>query len=303
MYTANLSYVMIFASFFFFFATFERIITMAMEINFQKYHGTGNDFIIIDNRQAFFPANDPERKELAGMLCNRNFGIGADGLILLENDGKADFSMRYFNSDGLPGSFCGNGSRCAVAFAYKNSIIKNRHTRFVAADGLHEAAVSTGNNITYVKVYLSDADQPATFDTNVFFANTGSPHVVLFRENIDELDVVKEGRKIRNEKRWQPGGTNVNFVKHTPDGRLYVRTYERGVENETLSCGSGVAAAALAAHYKYGSQRRTYAITTRGGDLKVGFLPPARAHEKYSDISLEGPATYVFNGTLAVNNY
>ncbi len=273
-----------------------------MTIPFKKYHGTGNDFIVIDNTKDFFSANSPKTELLIKKLCHRHFGIGADGLILIERAPGVDFRMRYFNSDGRPGSFCGNGSRCAVAFALSNRLIKGGKTLFLTSDGHHEAAVTKQDGIvTHVRVNLKETRMPDAVADNMYFVDTGSPHVVLFVENLESIDAVAEGRQIRHQKQWAPDGTNVSFVKHQQDGKLYVKTYERGVENETLSCGSGAAAAAIAAHHRAGGAQQAYTVTTKGGELRVAFSPPAEKGSAYRNVSLEGPATFIFQGEFSRN--
>ncbi len=270
-----------------------------MRIPFEKYHGTGNDFIIIDNRTLFFPQNSKESQELISNMCHRHFGIGADGLILIQDSQEAGFLMRYFNSDGLPGSFCGNGSRCAAAFSYRNNIIKDTSIRFAAADGIHHADIFPGiQQLTTVAVTINEVMPPEQVDQDSYFADTGSPHIVLFSENIDSLDLTTIGRKLRHETRWDPGGTNVNFVEQLQNGRLYVRTYERGVENETLSCGSGVAASAIAASVHYGKSDKCFETWTKGGELKVMFTPPSADKPTFRHVKLEGPAKFVYRGEI-----
>ena len=197
-------------------------------MHFYKYQGAGNDFIIIDNRMNLFDSDNNERIE---KLCDRRFGIGADGLMLLQNHEQSDFRMIYFNSDGFEGSLCGNGGRCIIAFANQLGII-GKHSRFVAADGIHEAEIV---NPGYVRLKMADIDQIESGD-GYYFINTGSPHYVTFVKNLENLDVFKTGRKIRLSNAFRAEGINVNFVEVERNG-LFVRTYERGVEDETFSCG------------------------------------------------------------------
>ncbi len=274
-------------------------------MQFHKYHGTGNDFIVIDNRDHSFPHAGRQGQRMISQLCHRHMGIGADGLILIEEDLQADFSMRFFNADGLPGSFCGNGSRCATAFVFKHDIIPKKQLIFHAADGSHQASViAAGKHQLRVRVTLRDVAAPKTSSTShpfahqAFFVDTGSPHVVIFANKIDKLDVPAEGERIRNDARWQPGGANVNFVEHIGNGKIYVRTYERGVENETLSCGSGVTASAIAAHHMKGIRSESVSVQTRGGELQVSFNPPQKKGARYTEVSLEGPATKVYTGKM-----
>ncbi|MFN8416711.1 MAG: diaminopimelate epimerase [Cytophagaceae bacterium] len=255
-----------------------------MEIPFYKYQGTGNDFIMIDNRNLFF---DQNRHDLVAALCHRRFGIGADGLILLQNKEGYDFEMVYFNADGREGSMCGNGGRCIVKFAFDLGVIGST-TRFIAVDGPHDAKVENG------LVHLHMIDVPSVQqESNYFFMNTGSPHYVAKVNNIDQYDVVPNGKTIRYSEAFQPGGTNVNFMEKKGD-RLFVRTYERGVEDETYSCGTGVTAAAIAASYQ--GIDSPVAIQTLGGPLSVSF--DKQADGVFQNIYLIGPAKQVFQGVL-----
>ncbi|MCS6969061.1 MAG: diaminopimelate epimerase [Cytophagales bacterium] len=262
-----------------------------MEVKFYKYQGTGNDFVMIDNRQECFPVED---QALISRLCHRRFGIGADGLILIQNHADFDFEMVYFNADGKKGSFCGNGGRCSVAFANRLGMAKD-HTEFWAADGLHRAKLDQ-EGLIWLQMTQVKHLQPYR---NGYFLNTGSPHVVLFEKNIDRFPVFEEGQKIRWSEEFAPGGTNVNFVEVITKESIFVRTYERGVEEETYSCGTGVTAAALAHYYNChslpSSAERVINVQTRGGNLKVAF------HYKegiFFDIWLIGPAECVFSGQI-----
>lgn len=259
-----------------------------MTIPFYKYQGTGNDFVMIDDRDETFPADD---QALVERLCHRRFGIGADGLILLRNDPGYDFRMIYFNADGAEGSMCGNGGRCIVRFAHDLGLF-DRDTRFVAVDGEHEATVTAAD----VSLKMSDVGGVGEQGKYVFL-NTGSPHAILFTDDIDSTDVVAEGRVIRYSEPFSPGGTNVNFVQQTDESALYVRTYERGVEDETYSCGTGVTAAALAAYQQLGVTGPV-AIRTLGGNLRVSFKPEADG--TFTNVYLIGPAQRVFAGTLVI---
>jgi len=256
-----------------------------MELQFHKYQGTGNDFIIIDNRQLSFPKNNTN---LVAQLCDRRFGIGADGLLLLENDNSTDFKMVYYNADGNIGSMCGNGGRCLVAFAKSLGLV-NERTTFLASDGVHEASIS-GEQVALKMTDVSKINKKRT----AFFLNTGSPHHVQVVKDLNTYDVVKEGRRIRfgiyGEK-----GSNVNFVEQLAPDAFWVRTYERGVEDETYSCGTGVTAVALAMNFAGKSEAQTIHIKTKGGDLKVSFKA---AKKGYDNVVLEGPATFVFKGMI-----
>lgn len=258
-----------------------------MEIFFSKYHGTGNDFILIDDRGLKFPSrNFPLIKN----LCHRNFGVGADGLILLRNSAEYDFEMVYYNSDGNPGSMCGNGGRCITAFAKQCGIDKNNFS-FIAPDGKHSSIIKENKMIGIQMLDLEKVEK----GENYFFMDTGSPHYVTMVENLDELDVYAEGRKIRYNQRFSEYGTNVNFVEIKPDG-IKVRTYERGVENETLSCGTGVTASAIASVI-YGIKKNTgpIIVETKGGVLEVDFIED----NHFSNIWLWGPVEFVYKGSYS----
>ena len=257
-----------------------------MTVNFYKYHGAGNDFVVIDNRlNIFFPA-----PEVVNRLCHRRFGIGADGMLLLENSGTNDFSMRYFNSDGNEGSMCGNGGRCIAAFAYEQMNLKE-NISFMAVDGRHEAEIlKSEQGISLVRLKMADVHGVEQGD-GYYFLDTGSPHYVAFVDDAENTDVVHLGRKIRYSPQF-PEGTNVDFAE-IRGKRLFVRTYERGVEDETLSCGTGVTASAIAAFFAL--PQPSYEINTRGGNLKVSF---AKDKEKFVDVWLEGPAACVFSGQI-----
>lgn len=257
-----------------------------MTHTFFKYQGTGNDFVFIDNRKELFNKNNTK---LIAHLCNRRFGIGADGLILLENDEDADFKMVYFNADGNESTMCGNGGRCIVAFANKLNIFKDK-TTFNAIDGLHEATIDNG----FVKLKMKDVDDVEVFKDYVFL-NTGSPHHVTLVENIKEYNVKNEGAKIRYGAPYNKVGTNVNFVKQIDSETFSVRTYERGVEDETLSCGTGVTAVALAMHTLEKTNTEVVTLNVEGGTLKVSF---EKTEKGYKNIWLQGPATLVFKGEI-----
>lgn len=268
-----------------------------MKFSFSKYHGTGNDFIIIDNRKNIFVA--PKKAALLiKKLCDRRFGIGADGLILLNASDKFDFRMDYFNADGNIGSMCGNGGRCIAAFAKRFGII-NTETAFDAADGVHHARI--------------DKYHPENFSANVFlkmndvreieqnpdftFIDTGSPHYVRFVDTPDSINIIEEGRKIRYSDRFRQHGVNVNFISFKND-TLHIRTYERGVEDETLSCGTGAVAAVLAAADKgLLNDKMHFNLVTKGGNLVVHF---EKLNSGYENIFLEGQATFVFEGELNI---
>ena len=259
---------------------------MARPISFSKYQSTGNDFVLIDNRESSFPA---ENTRLIQRFCDRKFGVGADGLILLEKSLIADFKMRYYNADGNPGSFCGNGSRAAVGFARSLGIIGNT-ANFEAYDGLHEAVIK--DNLIQIK--MADVQNGREL-LNGIFIDTGSPHYTEFVENLDKVDVVNDGRTVRNADVFKPDGSNINYVEKVGQGKISVRTYERGVEDETLSCGTGATAAAIAA--AIAGLGNNIAISTLGGDLKVWF---EQNEDGYQNIWLEGPTEKVFSGEFIV---
>jgi len=261
-----------------------------MTLKFYKYHGTGNDFILIDDRKDRILWN----QELIAELCHRRFGIGADGLMLLKTSQSCDFRMIYYNSDGREGSMCGNGGRCITAFARELGLIKDEAI-FEAIDGSHKAMI-TGQekNETHVKVMMGDVARIERENEN-FFLDTGSPHFIRFVTGLKNMDVVKEGRAIRNSERFRMDGTNVDFAEIMGD-RLFVRSYERGVEDETLSCGTGVTAAAIA--WSIIKPEFTEAlIDTLGGALKVSFQ---RKEEVFTDVWLEGPAVFVYKGKVRI---
>ncbi|MFN5628847.1 MAG: diaminopimelate epimerase [Bacteroidota bacterium] len=263
-----------------------------MNITFCKYQGTGNDFIMIDNRANFF---DIKNYSLVKNLCNRRFGIGADGLILLENHSTSDFFMRYYNSDGYEGSMCGNGGRCAIEFAHELNIIKEK-TEFFATDGLHKGKINSKNMISLLMQNVNEIIKKG----NDYELNTGSPHYVVFTKNLNTINVVEEGRKIRYNSTYTTNGINVNFVEII-NGNVFVRTYERGVEEETLSCGTGVTAVALVcSQQKLVSNNIPLQINTKGGLLEVSFK---KEEEKYNNIWLTGPAQKTFEGSFNLNDF
>ncbi len=255
-----------------------------MVLQFFKYQGTGNDFVVVDNRLDFFPKDD---LKLISKLCDRRFGIGGDGLILLENDTASDFRMVYYNADGSK-SMCGNGGRCAVAFAHYLGIIGTEAT-FNAIDGLHFATLEGDivnlkmNNVTDIK------EKPA-----YSFLDTGSPHHVQLVENLEGLNVKIEGAKLRYGI-YGKSGSNINFVEPSEDQSFNVRTYERGVEDETLSCGTGVTAVAIAMHKQGKTTSNQVDINTPGGKLAISF---EQQNGSYTDIYLKGPAKLVFKGEV-----
>lgn len=259
-----------------------------MNIHFYKYHGTGNDFIIIDNRSDEF--GDMSTAQIK-LLCDRHFGIGADGLMLLNVQAGYDFEMKYYNADGAESSMCGNGGRCLVKFAYDVGMHKTSY-HFIAIDGAHTASFGEHG---WVKLKMKDVDDMTEDDGNCI-VDTGSPHYVQIVSDVRRYDVFEEGKQIRYSKEFRKHGINVNFVE-IEDGDIYVRTYERGVENETLSCGTGVTAAALVCAHNRGFNR--VEVQTPGGRLAVEFTKDD--DNVFKNIWLCGPAAFVFKGELEVD--
>jgi len=255
-----------------------------VKIHFYKYQATGNDFVVIDNRDAGLKLT---RNQIEA-ICDRKFGVGADGLMLIEKHPSLNFNLEYYNSDGSQ-SLCGNGSRAAVQFAARLGMV-NGKASFNAYDGEHVAELMS-SGIVRLKMNPVKGTQQVGED---FFLNTGSPHFVRFVDAVDDYPVFEEGRKIRYSDAYKPGGTNVNFVEQLPNQALKVRTYERGVEDETLSCGTGVTAAALAAYFK--GYPSPVSIQTRGGNLSVEFKSGQSG--TFEEIFLVGPAKMVFEGSL-----
>lgn len=257
-----------------------------MTIPFVKFQGTGNDFVIIDNRSLFFPSDN---LSIIQQLTDRKFGIGADGLMLIENHESVDFRMRYYNADGSE-SLCGNGSRCAIKYAQMLRIIENE-TVFETTDGIHKARID--GDIVHFELRDQLGVQASGDD---YFINNGSPHHIQFVREVKAINVFQEGQKIRYSTNYQPSGTNVNFVEIQSDNEIFVRTYERGVENETLSCGTGVTASALAASIK--GLIAPIQVKTLGGNLKVDFT--VDENQAYRNIYLSGPAKKVFSGSIEI---
>ena len=258
-------------------------------ISFIKYHGTGNDFILIDDRQSLHEL----KTETIRKMCDRHFGIGADGLIQLRNKEGFDFEMLYFNSDGFPGSMCGNGGRCATAFAHSLGLIKEQ-ANFIAFDGPHEAKIISKNPYI-VSLHMNDVSNIES-NSDFVFLNTGSPHYVCFTDHVANVDVINEGRKIRYNERFKKEGVNVNFVEEL-EKSLLVRTYERGVEDETLSCGTGVTASVIASVVSGKNISSGCLIHTPGGKLTVHFKQDGKS---FSNIWLEGNAEMVFEGEFPI---
>ncbi|MFT4153444.1 diaminopimelate epimerase [Parafilimonas sp.] len=260
-----------------------------MNQTFYKYQGTGNDFIIIDNRHNHISLEDNQVKH----LCNRRFGIGADGLMLMNEKEGFDFEMLYYNADGHTSTMCGNGGRCMVKFAYNMGLHKSEFL-FIAVDGPHKAAIESNG---WIDLKMIDVDAIEISAFSDYILNTGSPHYVKQVNNIMDIDVVKLGREIRYSKLFAGEGINVNFVEQGDEGEIYVRTYERGVEDETLSCGTGVTASALSfAHNDNGFNH--ISVKTPGGNLAVDF--DKTSETSFENIWLCGPATFVFKGEIEI---
>lgn len=260
--------------------------------HFYKYHGAGNDFILFNFMEHKFKLT---QKQIA-FLCDRNKGIGADGLMMLLPSKEYDFIMKYYNSDGKEGSMCGNGGRCILSFAYDMGIKRDDY-QFIAIDGVHEGRILKKNGKEkIIEIKMNDV---SNIKVNKSFTemNTGSPHYVKFAEEIDSIDVLKQGRKIRNSKKYLEEGININFVQYDKQ-KLFVRTYERGVENETLACGTGVTAAAIATCIQQDLKYKSFRIKTLGGQLKVKFI--SKNGEDFSRIFLTGPAEYVYEGRIEI---
>jgi diaminopimelate epimerase len=261
-----------------------------MTLHFYKYQGTGNDFILADNRKT----------EYSGLtsyqihhLCNRHFGIGADGLMLLNEKPGFDFEMKYYNADGKEGSMCGNGGRCITKFAYHLGIHREVY-RFLATDGVHEAEIDMDG---IVSLKMKDVKNIRKFH-NDFILDTGSPHYIKMVTNVLDLDVYKKGYEIRNSKEFQEEGINVNFVEQMSEvDKIIVRTFERGVEDETHSCGTGVTAAALVCFHNENGFNEVE-VKTLGGTLTVEYDKTDDTH--FENIWLCGPAEKVFEGTFEV---
>ncbi|MER3497601.1 MAG: diaminopimelate epimerase [Chitinophagaceae bacterium] len=260
-----------------------------MKIFFFKYQGTGNDFVILDNRNKQY--NNLVASHIRH-ICDRKFGVGADGLMMLNEKPGYDFEMRYFNSDGRESSMCGNGGRCMIRFAYHLGIHKNVY-RFMAIDGEHEGEIDTDGTVS---LKMKDVDKISKFHGDLIL-NTGSPHYVKMVNDVMNLDVYKKGRDIRYSKEFEAEGINVNFVQQIEEDKIIVRTYERGVEDETLSCGTGVTAAALVCYHNENGFNDVQ-VKTLGGSLSVEF--DRVDEDKFTNIWLCGPAEKVFEGTIII---
>ena len=260
-----------------------------MQIEFYKYQGTGNDFVMIDNRLSTFPKEDTK---LIARLCDRRFGIGGDGLILLENDPEANFKMVYYNSDGNQSSMCGNGGRCLVAFAKKLNVIQNSAT-FNAVDGLHHATVSEDGTVSLQMIDVSNIKTAPGYT----FLDTGSPHHVQLVDDLEHYNVKEKGAAIRYGELYGKQGSNVNFVKKIDATTFSLRTYERGVEDETLACGTGATAVAIAMNATGATQATEINLNVEGGKLVVSF---DKKDNQFTNVYLKGPAEFVFKGTIEI---
>jgi diaminopimelate epimerase len=260
-----------------------------MKVSFSKYHGAGNDFIIINSLDGRVSLTN----EQIAAICHRNKGVGADGLIVLLPSEVTDFEMKYYNSDGEEGTMCGNGGRCITAFANRIGITGSA-CEFTAINGRHKGEIiESSDNGLRARISLQEVTGIKKYSDN-YVINTGSPHFVKFVENLHKMDVFKEGEKIRWSKEFQPDGLNVNFVG-IEGGQLSVITYERGVENITLSCGTGATASAIAYSLRTGKVEPFYDISTKGGQLKVRFK---RVGDRFTDVELEGPVAHVFDASI-----
>ena len=258
-----------------------------MEFEFEKYHGTGNDFILINDNSKKFPIKDSDRIRL---LCDRKFGIGSDGLVIIRDHKEFDFEMLYFNADGVEGSLCGNGSRCAVAYGIDNGLLSNKVV-FKAVDGIHYASAESSEMFSLSFKNLKRIDQ----NSKSLFLDTGSPHHVQVVTDIENIDIKEKGSFIRYGSKYKEEGVNVSFVEKIGSNLFKLRTYERGVEDETLSCGTGAVAASLAVHYLKLTDANEVSMETLGGILKVKFRLDFGT---YKDTRLIGPAKKVFSGKI-----
>lgn len=258
-----------------------------MDIKFSKYQGTGNDFIIINNISNFFPKDN---NKLISKLCDRKFGIGADGLILIDNHSSLPFEMTYYNSDGFIGSMCGNGARCSVHFSFLNKIIKSK-TKFNAFDGIHNGIVDHD----LINISMSDVIGFEKYE-DYLFIDSGSPHLVKYVQDVNSIDLINVSQKIQHSNQFKEG-INVNFISKNTDNSFQIRTYERGVEDETLSCGTGAVAAAIALNILSLADSSEINLKTKGGLLNIKFK---KSKNKYTDIYLSGKVKKVFDGIIKV---
>jgi diaminopimelate epimerase len=262
-----------------------------VKLSFYKYQGAGNDFVLVDNRQNVVNHNDPA---MIARVCDRRFGVGGDGMMFLQNKEGFDFEMVYYNADGQPSSMCGNGGRCIVAFAKFLGVIDS-DTEFLAVDGPHSAKIS--ENGDWVSLQMTDVDT-VTRDNEAYVLNTGSPHYIQLASGLKDKNVFADGSAIRNNETYKAKGINVNFVEPMETGGYFVRTFERGVEDETYACGTGVTAVALAmAKHNNQTGHITTPIKALGGNLQIHF---DRDGDNFTNIYLEGPAVQVFKGEVDI---
>lgn len=260
-------------------------------IPFVKYHGAGNDFIMIDDLEGRY--GDLLNQEWIANACDRRFGIGADGLILLQKGANgADFFMKYYNADGRTSSFCGNGGRCIVAFAARVGVHQGA-CRFLGTDGWHLGEILEDGRVT---ISMIDVDHIDSQSEDAVTLHTGSPHYISFRQEVRSINVYEEGKAIRYSPKFKQEGINVNFVEHVSPGEIIIRTYERGVEDETFACGTGVAAAAIASAFHSSENINSWLVHARGGDLQVDFERQGPQH--FHQVRLSGPAVEVFRGEI-----
>lgn len=260
-----------------------------MLIEFYKYQGTGNDFVMIDNRMGVFPKDDVE---LIAHLCDRRFGIGGDGLILLENDYDTDFKMVYYNSDGNQSSMCGNGGRCLVAFAKELNVIVDGCS-FIATDGVHNATIDKDGIVSLQMIDVSSVKKESDYT----FMNTGSPHHVQLVDDLENYNVKENGSALRYGPLYGKEGSNINFVKKIDDTTFSLRTYERGVEDETLACGTGATAVAIAMNATGQTTATAINLNVEGGELAVSF---DKKDDQFTNVFLIGPAEFVFKGEIEI---
>lgn len=265
-----------------------------MKIPFVKYHGAGNDFILIDDRNGQWDALISG--EWVAKVCHRRFGIGGDGLILLQQgkDG-ADFFMKYYNSDGRTSTFCGNGGRCIVSYAEALGI-HHGHTKFLGTDGWHAGSI---DHHGVVELSMINVNEIIKLGDGGYQLYTGSPHYVAYVDNINELDVRAKGRAIRNSVPFAKEGINVNFIQSMGPAEIHIRTYERGVEDETMACGTGVVAAAIANAVYQNDFSGECTVHARGGILRVKYV--RKGQQEFTEVFLIGPAVEVFRGEIAIS--
>lgn len=272
-----------------YFSNHNRKVEISLEYctikRFYKYHGAGNDFILFDDRLESFPIDD---SALISKLCDRHFGIGADGLMLLRNHTELDFKMVYFNSDGRPSSMCGNGGRCITRFAFDLGMDQSKF-RFLAIDGLHEAEILSDG----VRLQMCDVNEVKELPDEALLIDTGSPHYLKIVDDLNDDRFIEKAQAIRYSELFKELGVNVNFIQPTANG-ISIRTYERGVENETLACGTGVTAAAIAMNY-WGLAGNHLNVKALGGDLSVSF---DKTESGYQNVWKTGPVEFVFKGEV-----